>query len=154
MQRRPTVTPSAAGCNSVADCHTGDEQRDAFRTTAHAAMATETGRIVVASPAVGLLDDIAQINADAKDDATVLRHASVTLDHRILHFDRAAHGLDHAAEVSDTTIAGALHDAAVVDGNGRIDQVAAQSPQPCQKAVFIRAGERRRPQTAGPSDSE
>ena len=51
--------------------------------------------------AVALLDHVAQMNADAELDAPVLRHAGVALDHAVLHFDRAAHGVDHAAELDD-----------------------------------------------------
>jgi uncharacterized membrane protein YeaQ/YmgE (transglycosylase-associated protein family) len=46
---------------------------------------------VARQTAVGLFDHIAQMNADAKFDATVLRHARVALDHRVLYFDRAVH---------------------------------------------------------------
>jgi uncharacterized membrane protein YeaQ/YmgE (transglycosylase-associated protein family) len=55
--------------------------------------------------AVGLFDHIAQMNADAKFDATVLRHARVALDHRVLYFDRAAHREDHAAKRDDRDVA-------------------------------------------------
>ena len=48
--------------------------------------------------AVALLDDVAEMNADAKLDAPVGRHAGVALDHRVLHFDRAAHRVDDAAK--------------------------------------------------------
>ena len=55
--------------------------------------------------AVGLFDHIAQMNADAKFDATVLRHARVALDHRVLYFDRAVHRDDHAAKRDDRAVA-------------------------------------------------
>ena len=91
--------------------------------------------------AVALLDDVAEMNADAEDDAAVLGHAGVALDHGVLHFDRAAHGVDDAAELDDRAVAGALDDAPVMHGDGRIDQVAAQRPQPRQDAILVRAGE-------------
>ena len=53
------------------------------------------------------------------------RHAGVALDHAGLHLDRAAHGVDNAAELDDDAVAGALDDAAVMGGDGRVDQVAA-----------------------------
>ena len=81
------------------------------------------------------------MNADAELDAPVLRHAGVALDHPVLHFDRAAHGVDHAAELDRAAVAGALDDAAVMHGDGRIDQVAAQRPEPRQRAILVRAGE-------------
>jgi hypothetical protein len=66
--------------------------------------------------AVALLDDIAEVNADSEDDAPVLRHARIALDHGVLNFDGAAHCVDHAAELDDTPIACALHDPAVMNG--------------------------------------
>jgi uncharacterized membrane protein YeaQ/YmgE (transglycosylase-associated protein family) len=55
--------------------------------------------------AVGLFDHIAQMNADPKFDATVLRHARVALDHRVLYLRRAAHSEDHAAKRDDRAVA-------------------------------------------------
>ena len=46
------------------------------------------------------------------------RHAGVALDQAVLHFDRAAHSVDHAAELDDDAVAGALDDAAVMRGDG------------------------------------
>src|SRR5271156_5656333 len=48
------------------------------------------------------------MNADAKLDAPIGRHPGVALDHRALHLDGAAHGVDHAAELDQRSIAGAL----------------------------------------------
>src|SRR5262249_12817374 len=41
----------------------------------------------------------------------------------------------------ENSIAGSLHDASVVDGDCRIDQVASQGTQPCQRAVLVRSGQ-------------
>ena len=79
--------------------------------------------------AVALFDDVAQMNAEAKEDAPVLRHFDIALDHRALHFDRAADGVDHAAELDDAAVAGALDDAAMMHGDERVDQVAAKGPK-------------------------
>ena len=38
-------------------------------------------------------------------------------------------------------VAGALDDAPVMHGDGRVDEVAAQRPQPRERAVLVRAGE-------------
>jgi hypothetical protein len=56
--------------------------------------------------AVGLLDDVAKINADAKLDPPLSRHASIAFDHAVLQFDRAAHGVDHAAKFVEEPIPG------------------------------------------------
>ena len=76
--------------------------------------------------AVRLLDHIAEMDADAKLDASVGRDAGVAFGHAALHLDRAAHGVDHAAELDNEPVAGALDDAAVMDGNRRVEQIAAQ----------------------------
>ncbi len=69
------------------------------------------------------------------------RHAGVALDHAVLHFDGAAHRVDHAAELDQRAVAGALDHAPVMDGDRGVDQVAAQSPQPRERAVLVRARE-------------
>ena len=59
----------------------------------------------------------------------------------LLHFDRAAHGVDHAAELDEAAVAGSLDDASVMRVDGGIDQIAAQPPQPRQRAILVRARE-------------
>ena len=72
--------------------------------------------------AVALLDDVAEMNADAKFDAAVGRDTRVALNHRVLHFDRAAHGVDDAAKLDQAAVAGALDDAPVMGGDGGVDR--------------------------------
>ena len=64
--------------------------------------------------AVALLDNIAEVDADAELDAALGRKASIALDHAVLHLDGAAHGIDHAAKLYDAAVAGALHYATVM----------------------------------------
>ena len=59
----------------------------------------------------------------------------------MLHFDRAAHRVDHAAELHNGAIAGALDDAATVHGDYWINQIAADRPKPRQRTIFVGAGE-------------
>src|SRR5271165_117490 len=91
--------------------------------------------------AVRLLDDVAKMNADAEFDAALGRHARIALDEAVLHLDRAAHGVHHAAKLDEAAVAGALDDAPAMRGDGGIDQVAAQAPEPRQGAVLVRPGE-------------
>ena len=91
--------------------------------------------------AVALLDDVAEMDADAELDAALRRHAGIALDHAVLHLDGAAHGVDHAAELDEAAVAGALDDATMMHGDRGIDQIAAQRPQPRQGAILVRAGE-------------
>ena len=56
--------------------------------------------------------------------------ARVALDHAVLHLDRAAHRVDHATELDNGPIAGALYDAPVMRGDGGVDQIAPQPTEP------------------------
>ena len=93
--------------------------------------------------AVALLDHVAEMDADPKFDALVGRDPSVALDHRPLDFNGAVHRVDDAAELDDAAVAGALDDPAVVHGDGRVDQVAAERPQPGENPVLVGSGKPR-----------
>ena len=80
------------------------------------------------------------MDADAKDDAAVLGDAGIAFDHGVLNFDRARHGVDNAAKLDDRAVAGAPYIAPVVQGDSRVDQIAAQGAQPRQDAILVRAG--------------
>jgi hypothetical protein len=54
------------------------------------------------------------MDADAEFDAALGRHARVALDETGLHLDRAADRIDHAAELDDAAVPGALDDAPVM----------------------------------------
>src|SRR5271165_5229857 len=60
--------------------------------------------------AVRLFDHVAEMDADAEFDAAIVRHARVAFGHAVLYFDRAAHRVDHAAELDQRPVAGALDD--------------------------------------------
>ena len=91
--------------------------------------------------AVGLLDDVAQMNADPEFYPALRRQADVALDEAVLHLDGAAHRVDHAAELDEAPIPGALDHSPVMHGDGRIDEVAAQRPEPRQDAILVRSRE-------------
>src|ERR1700733_1307130 len=91
--------------------------------------------------AVRLLDHVAKVDAYAELDAALGLHAGVALGHPSLHFDRAAHGVDHATKLDNDAVASALDDAPAVGGDGRIDQIAAQAAQPRQSTIFVSPGE-------------
>jgi hypothetical protein len=91
--------------------------------------------------AVGFLDHVAEVNADAEFDPPLLRQAGVSLGHAVLNFDGAAHGLDHAPEFDQSAVAGALDDTPAMRGDGRIDQVATQRPQPRERPLLVGAGQ-------------
>ena len=70
------------------------------------------------------------MDANPKLDAPVGRDPSVAFDHRSLDFNGEVHGVDDTAELDDAAVAGALDDATMMHGDGRIDQVASERPQP------------------------
>ena len=89
--------------------------------------------------AVGLLDDVAQVNADASLDPLVGGQTGVALSQAATHFHGAANGLDHAAKFDERAVAGPLDDPPVVDRDRRVDEVAAQSAQPRQRQFLVSA---------------
>ena len=89
--------------------------------------------------AVALLDDVAQVNADASLDTLVGGQAGVALSQAATHFHGAANGLDHAAKFDERPVAGPLDDSPVVDRDRRVDEVAAQSSQPRQREFLVGA---------------
>ncbi|MBB3134466.1 hypothetical protein FHS26_002196 [Rhizobium pisi] len=91
--------------------------------------------------AIALLHDIAEMDPDPEFDAVVRLDTGIALDHGRLYFDRATHGIDNAAEFDEASVSGALDDAAIVHGDGRIDQITAQCSQSRQDAVLVRTGE-------------
>jgi hypothetical protein len=80
------------------------------------------------------------MNANPELDAALVGHARVALDHRVLDFDGATHGVHHGAEFHQRAVACPLDHAPMVDRDGRIDEVAAQRSKPREGAVFVGAG--------------
>ena len=67
--------------------------------------------------------------------------SGIAFDHSVLHLDRAAHGIDDAAELDENAVASALNDAPMMHGYGGIDQLAAQRAQPRQRSLLVGARE-------------
>ena len=59
----------------------------------------------------------------------------------VLHLDRAAHGVDDAAELDDRAVAGSLDDTPVMRSDGGINEIATEAPQARQGAILVRRGE-------------
>ncbi len=57
-----------------------------------------------------------------------------------MHFDCAANRVHDAAKLDDASVAGALDDAAVMGGDGGVDEVAAQTPETREGAILVGAG--------------
>ena len=90
---------------------------------------------------VAFLHDVPEMDADTKLDAAFRGQACVALDHAGLHLNRATRRVDDAPKLDDDAVACALNNATVMDGDGRIDQIAAQAPQPRQSTILVRPGE-------------
>jgi hypothetical protein len=102
--------------------------------------------------AAGLLDNVAQMDTNAKLDVALSRNASVALDHAVLHFDRAAPRVDRAEELCDEPVARALDDRPVIHSDGGIDEIATEAPQARQGAILVRPGESAVPDHVGNRD--
>jgi hypothetical protein len=68
------------------------------------------------------------MDADTRVDALIRRKSRVTLNNATLHLDRAAHSFDHASELDDCSVTGTFDDTPAVDGDSRINKVAAERP--------------------------
>jgi hypothetical protein len=86
---------------------------------------------------VAFLDDVTEMDADAELNPPVLSHAGIALDQAVLHLDRAAHRVDNAAKLDEAAVAGAVDDPPMVCGNRRIDQIAAQRPEPRERSLLV-----------------
>jgi hypothetical protein len=52
-------------------------------------------------------------------------------------FGSRATRVDHAAELDDGAVAGALDDAAVTGGDSRVDEVAAEAAKACERTLLV-----------------
>ena len=103
----------------------------------------------VAIEVVALDDHVAEIDADAQFDAVVRRDARVALGHRLLHRDGTAHRIDDAGKLHQQAVAGGLDDAALVLGDLRIDELAAQRLEAFERAFLVRPHQPRIPRHIG-----
>ena len=81
------------------------------------------------------------MNADTELNAALGRQARVALDQAVLHLNRKAHRVDHAAKLDEDSVAGALYHAPVMGGDGGVDQVAPQAPKARERAILVRSRE-------------
>jgi hypothetical protein len=99
------------------------------RSGAHSFRTRTVGTDAIAHQiAVALLDDIADMDADAELDSPFRRHARVAVNEALLHLNRAAHRIHYAAELDDAAVSRSLGDAAVVRCDGGVDEVTPKAP--------------------------
>ena len=74
--------------------------------------------------------------ADPKLNPALRWKASVSLDHAVLHFDGASDSIHNTAKLDNSSVASALNHTPVMHGDGRVNQIATERPQPCQRSIF------------------
>ncbi len=91
--------------------------------------------------AVAFLDYIAKVDADPELDTPLRRQASIALDHAVLDLDGATNRVNDASELDEDAIACPLNDAAVMQSDSGINQIAAKRTQPRKRPLLVRAGQ-------------
>ena len=91
----------------------------------------------VAEDIVVVDDHIAKIDADAELDPPVLGNVAVPIAHLALDFGGALDRAHHAGEFDQHAVAGQFDDAALMIGDGRIDQLGAVILETRQRADLI-----------------
>jgi hypothetical protein len=89
---------------------------------------------------------------NAQFDAVLRRDAGVSLGHRLLHRDGAAHRVDDAGKFHQHSVAGGLDDAAAVLGDLRIEELAALRFEAFERAFRVCAPQPRIPRHIGGED--
>jgi hypothetical protein len=84
-----------------------------------------------------LNDHVAEVDPRAKRDPALFRHVGLSIYHRTLDLNSAAHGIDDARELGKKAIAGVLDDAAPVLGDLRINQLAEMRPQAFVRTLLV-----------------
>jgi len=103
----------------------------------------------IAKQIIAVEDHVAEIDPDPELDAPVGHLGGIALRHRPLHRDGTAHRIDDAAELDQHPIAGGLDDPAVMLGDLRIDELAAQRLEAFERALLILPHQPRIPRHIG-----
>jgi hypothetical protein len=105
------------------------------------AILSNRAAILTPSPIRSPFDHVAQMDADTKLDAALWRKTSVALDHAVLELDGAAYRVNHATKFDDAAVARALHHPPVMQGDGGVDQIAAERSQAGERLLLVGAGQ-------------
>src|SRR6516165_2614358 len=97
-------------------------------------------------------DHVAEIDADTELDAGLCPNTRVPLGHGLLHLDRATHRVDDAGKFHQQPVAGGLDDAAMVLGDLRIGELAAQCFEADERALLVRSHQPRIARRIGGED--
>src|SRR5262249_29592800 len=91
----------------------------------------------VAEDVVALDDDVAEIDANAKGNASILGYPGGTVSHRRLHLDRTAHSVDDAREFQQQPVTCGLDDATSMGGNRWVNDLLAKALQRREGAALV-----------------
>jgi hypothetical protein len=106
----------------------------------------------IAEDVAFIMDDVAEIDADAEADALGLRPAYVAVRHSLLDDDGAAHGVDDRGELDQHAVPGCLEDAAAVLGDQWIDELAPIAFEKGEGSFLVRAHQPRISGNVGAED--
>ena len=81
------------------------------------------------------------MDADSGLDALVVKQVGVALSQAVADLHGAANGFNHAAKLDDRSVARSLDNAPIVHRDRRVDEVAAQRPQPGERALLVGPGQ-------------
>src|SRR5262249_49368268 len=87
--------------------------------------------------AIRFLDDVADVNTDAQLNSTLCRQTGIAFDHPCLQLHSTPNRVNAAPKLGQHAIAGALHDPATMNCYGRIDEVASQRTDACERAILL-----------------
>jgi hypothetical protein len=62
------------------------------------------------------------------------------LNHAVVHLECAAYCINYASKLDEEAISCSLNDAAVMQSDGGVEQIAAERPQPRQRAILVGSG--------------
>ena len=91
----------------------------------------------VAEDVPALRDDVSEIDADAKPDASVVWYIRLTIEHAALDLGGAPHRVDDARKFRQQTVTGILDDAATVLRDLRINQLPEMRLEALVRALLV-----------------
>jgi hypothetical protein len=75
----------------------------------------------IAIDIIAINNDVADVDANAEQDALVLRNIRISFDHAALDIDGATHRFNNTWKLDQSSITGQLHHPSVILSNVRID---------------------------------
>jgi len=98
------------------------------------------GNVDAVAVDVVVFDDyVAEVDANAELDLLLLRGLGIALGHPLLHFDGAAHCVDHAGKFGQQAVACILYNAPSVTFDFSIDQLREMRLEAIVRSLLVRA---------------